>query len=94
MEKTATINMRVNAGVKKDAEAVYSHLGLTLTDAINMFLYKSIMEGGLPFDAKISPYNYETLKAMEEARDITSGKVAAKRYSSAQEMFADIDAEG
>lgn len=93
MEKTATINMRVNAGVKKDAEAVFSYLGLTLTDAINMFLHKSIMEGGLPFEVKISPYNYETLQAMAEAREIASGKIPAKRYSTAAELFADLDNE-
>ena len=93
MEKTATINMRVNADIKRNAEALYSYLGLSLSDAINMFLYKSVLEGGLPFEAKVTGYNLETLQAIAEARDIMAGKVQAKGYGSAAELFADLDAE-
>lgn len=37
--------------------------------------------------------NEETLQAMQEAEDIASGKIPAKRYSSVQEMVADILSE-
>lgn len=91
MAKTATINMRVNPQVKSDAEFVFSSLGMTLTEAINVFLYKSIMEGGLPFDVRQPRYNAETETAMDEARDIMNGKVPAETYDSAAEMFAALD---
>ncbi len=61
---------------------------MTLTEAINVFLYKSVMEGGLPFDVRQSRYNAETEAAMREARDIMSGKVEADSYDSAAAMFA------
>jgi hypothetical protein len=38
-------------------------------------------------------YNAETLAAMQEAEDMASGKIKAKRYKTVEEMNADIDAE-
>jgi DNA-damage-inducible protein J len=37
--------------------------------------------------------NAETIAAMREARDILSGKIQAKRYSSLAEFDAELDAE-
>ncbi|MDR0857897.1 MAG: hypothetical protein LBN97_02580 [Oscillospiraceae bacterium] len=36
-------------------------------------------------------YNAETLEAMQEALDIISGKIQAKRYSSFEEFWADLE---
>ena len=36
-------------------------------------------------------YNRETEEAMQEARDIAAGKVYAKSYHSARELFAELD---
>lgn len=91
MAKTATINMRVNPQVKSDAEAIFASLGMTLTEAINVFLHKSVMEGGLPFDVRQPRYNAQTEAAMREARDIMAGKVEAESYESAAAMFAALD---
>ena len=75
MAKTATINMRINPEVKEDAESIFASLGMTLTEAINIFLHKSIMEGGLPFSVRQPRYNKETEAALVEARDILAGKL-------------------
>lgn len=93
MPKTANINLRIEPNVKAQAEAVFSSLGISVTDAINVFLHASIMEGGFPFQPKQPRYNRETLMAMQEARDIMTGKVEAKRYSSLTDLLAEIDAE-
>lgn len=93
MPKTANINMRIEPEVKAQAEAVFSDFGLSVTDAINVFLHASIMEGGFPFQPRKPRYNAETLAAMQEARDIMSGKLKAKRYASPSDVLADIDAE-
>jgi hypothetical protein len=37
--------------------------------------------------------NSETLAAVREARDILSGKIAAKSYSSVEELNRELDAE-
>ena len=91
MAKTATINMRVNPQVKADAESIFSSLGMTLTEAINVFLHKSVMEGGLPFDVRQPRYNAQTEAAMREARGIMSGKTGSTSYDSAEELFAALD---
>ena len=91
MAKTATINMRVNSQIKADAESIFSSLGMTLTEAINVFLHKSVMEGGLPFDVRLPRYNAETEAAIDEARDIMSGRVQGESFDSAAAMFAALD---
>lgn len=93
MPKTANINLRIEPDIKAQADAVFSSLGISVTDAINVFLHASIMEGGFPFQPKRPRYNRETVMAMQEARDIMAGKVEVKRYSSLNDILADIDAE-
>lgn len=93
MPKTANINLRIEPDVKAQADAVFSSLGISITDAINVFLHASIMEGGFPFQPRQPRYNRETLTAMQEAKDIMEGKVEAKRYSSLSDLLEDMDAE-
>lgn len=47
--KTGTFQMRINPAVKSRAEQVFAGCGMTMTDAINIFLQQSINAGGLPF---------------------------------------------
>lgn len=47
--KTATFQMRINPEVKECVEAIYAKCGLTLTDAVNIFIQQSINVEGLPF---------------------------------------------
>lgn len=93
MPKTANINLRIEPNIKAQADAIFSSLGISVTDAINVFLHASIMEGGFPFQPKQPRYNRETLMAMKEARDIMEGKVEAKSYNSLNDLLAEMDAE-
>lgn len=93
MAKTANLNIRIDPEVKQSAEQLFKNFGITLTDAVNIFLHQSLMVGGLPFDMKQPRFNAETEAAIVEAREITSGKITAKDYSSVQELFAELDAE-
>ncbi|MGY0694989.1 type II toxin-antitoxin system RelB/DinJ family antitoxin [Virgibacillus sp. FSP13] len=49
MEKTTTLNLRVNPGVKKRAEEVLSQLGIPMSTAIDIYLKQISMTGGIPF---------------------------------------------
>ena len=93
MAKTAVINVRTEPEIKAQVESLYRSMGVSLTDAINMFLYKSIDFRGLPFDLCREIPNAETIAAMKEAEDITSGRVQAKSYSSFKDMLADALAD-
>lgn len=93
MAKTANINVRIDPETKSSAEELFASLGITITDAINIFLRKSIMEGGIPFEVKNPRYGRETELAMEETRAIMRGEISTKAYSSAKELFEELDAE-
>ena len=87
MPKTATISLRIEPDIKAQAEAVFSSLGITVTDAINVFLHSSIMEGGFPFQPRRPEYSPETLAALKESDDIINGRIPAKAYHSAAELI-------
>ena len=93
MAKTNNINIRTDYETKKAIENLYGQFGITVSDAVNIFFRKSLMDGGLPFDMKQPKYNRETEAAMQEARDIMSGKIKSKSYSSLQEMIDEINSE-
>jgi len=93
MVKTANLNIRIDPKTKQGAEQLFSTFGITISDAVNIFLRQSLMVGGLPFEIKQPRYNAETEAAIQEARDIMSGKKKAKGYSSADELFAELQAE-
>ena len=91
--KTANFNMRMEEQKKKDAETLYRTLGMTLPQAVNMFISQSLLVGGLPFDVRIPRFNQETEAAMKEAEDIAAGRIESKSYHSAEELFAELDEE-
>ena len=49
MEKTATLNLRINPEVKKSAEGVLYQLGVPMATAIDIFLKQIALTGGIPF---------------------------------------------
>ncbi len=49
MEKTATLNLRVNPQVKQRAEEVLARLGVPMSTAIDMYLNQISLTGGIPF---------------------------------------------
>ncbi len=91
--KDTNFNMRINKEKKGSLEDLFGNLGMTLPEAVNIFFEKSLMVGGIPFDVRMPRYNKETEEAMQEARDIMSGKIDAKSYSSAKELFEELEEE-
>ena len=47
--KTSTFQMRINPEIKNQAEQLFQNCGMTLTDAINVFIQQSMNVGGMPF---------------------------------------------
>ena len=93
MIKSATLHMRIDPETKSNAEQLFSAFGITISDAVTIFLRQSLMVGGLPFEVRQPRYNAETEAAIQEAREIMNGKVQTKIYATVAEMNADIDAE-
>ncbi len=93
MAKSETLHIRVESAVKAGVEATLKTLGLSTTEAINIFLHQVILAGGLPFEVKNPQYNAETLAAIQEARDIIAGKVPAKSYNTVAELMEDLNSD-
>ena len=49
MEKSVTMNLRVNPSVKKQAEDDLKQLGIPMATAIDMYLRQISMTGSIPF---------------------------------------------
>lgn len=53
MEKTTTLNIRVNPSVKKNAEDVLDKLGISMSTAIDMYLNQIYLTQSIPFTLKL-----------------------------------------
>ena len=91
MQKTATLNIRLNPDLKLRAEKLYGLFGITLSDAVAMFFSQSLLVGGLPFDLRL-PERTES-EYIAESLGILKGTIPAKTYNTVEEMFADINGE-
>ena len=91
MAKSANLNIRIDPETKQNAEVLFKNFGITISDAVNIFLHQSLMVGGLPFEMRQPRYNAETEAAMREADDIIAGKVQTKRYFSFREFISDME---
>ena len=73
MEKTATLNLRVNPNVKQRAEEVLTRLGIPMSTAIDMYLNQISLTGGIPFAVTIP-----NAPAVLNADMMTSEEIHAK----------------
>ena len=65
--KNVNVTLRVDEDLKKEAEALFSELGLNMTTAFNIFLRQSVREQGIPFQVSKHIPNAVTLAAMDAA---------------------------
>lgn len=87
---TTNINFRVDADLKKEAEELFSDLGITMTNAMTMFLKQSVRTQGIPFEITRIP-NAETVAAMQEAERIARDR-SVQGHSDLSSLFEDLKA--
>ena len=88
--KPKTINVRVDPKLKNDVSHLLEGLGLSVSDAINVYLRQIVLHNGIPFEIKQPRYNAETEEAMNEVNEmIKMGN--AKKYDSAAALFDDLE---
>ena len=73
MEKTATLNLRVNPALKEQAEAILQQLDVPMSTAINMFLRQVTLVGGIPF-----PVTLPAAPASIDMDQMTAEEIHAK----------------
>jgi len=82
MGKTATLNLRVDPGVKETAENILAQLGIPMATAIDMYLKQIAIAGGIPF-----PVVLPKTAASVNADAMTDMELRAKL----DEGYADIE---
>ena len=93
MEKTATLNLRVNPEVKERAEAVLSRLGVPMSTAIDMYLNQISLTGGIPFSVALpkapASVNADGMTAQQIHEKLQKGyeDVEAGRVQDAADAF-------
>ncbi len=83
--RNATIRARTEDWLKEKVESVFKELGMTPTEAINLFYNQVRLRRGLPFNVLIP--NEETEQVL---RDTDEGKNLV-RYETLEDMFEDLD---
>ena len=95
MEKTATLNLRVNPDVKSSAENILSQLGVPMATAVDMFLKQISLTGGIPFPVSLpkapDSINTENMSASQIRKLIDEGlaDIENGRTRPAKEAFAE-----
>lgn len=86
MDKSTTLNLRVNPNVKQRAEEVLKRLGIPMSTAVDMYLNQISLTGGIPFPVTLpkapASINADLMtteelheKLIKGYSDIESGKV-------------------
>ncbi len=88
MPKTDTLHIRVEPSVKQKAEKTLNDLGLSITEAVNVFLNQVILNDGIPFEIRKPKLNKETMQAIEDTK---KEKNLSKTFNNVDEMFEELE---
>ena len=86
------ITVRIDDDIKKNAEALFNELGLSISAAINVFFRQAIRERSIPFqiktDSKYDEYfNEYNMKILEESiAQLKAGKGIVKTLAELEAM--------
>lgn len=89
MAATTMVHIRVDETLKAQAVDTLAAMGLSLSDAVRVFLTRVVAEQRLPFELKAP--NAETRAALAEAEAIIRTRNA--RFTSAEALFDALDQE-
>ncbi len=67
MAKTTNLYVRLEPGLKEQAESVLGQLGIPVSNAVNIFLKQVVMQRGIPFDVKLPAAKPVEAGALTEA---------------------------
>ena len=86
---TTNITIRMDEELKKQAEELFSDLGLNMTTAFTMFAKQAVREQRIPFMISRTP-NQETLEAIREIEEMKKNPENYKGYTNVDEMMKEL----
>ena len=77
MSNNTTYNIRIDSRIKKEADALYRGMGMSLSSAVNLFLAQSVIQRRLPIDDVIAEPlgdppaddDYNSFESWEQAKE-------------------------
>jgi DNA-damage-inducible protein J len=81
------LHIRVEDDIKEQATLALTAMGLSVSDAVRLFLRRVVIDQAFPLELKVP--NAQTQAAMEESRAMMATRRA--RFGSADELFADLE---
>ena len=86
MATTTMIHVRVNEDLKKEASRALESMGLSVSDAVRVFLTRIAADQAFPFAIQVP--NADTQAAMLEARTM-----AKARFNRSEDLFDAIESK-
>ena len=88
--RSTMVHIRVDDEIKERATATLEAMGLSVSDAVRIFLRRVVADQAFPLELKVP--NAETRSAMAEAEEIVRSRVA--RFATADQLFAELEKAG
>ena len=87
---TSMLHVRVDDETKLQATQALAAIGLSMSDAVRLFLRRVVVEQAFPLELKVP--NAETRVAMEESRAMMASR--RPRFATAAALFDDLEKNG
>lgn len=84
------ITIRMDEQLKKQAEELFSDLGLSMTTAFIAFTKQAVREQRIPFNISRNVPNAETIAAIDEVEKMKLNPQAYKGYDNVDEMMTEL----
>lgn len=75
--EAVNVTVRMERQMRDDAASLFSELGVSTTQAINMFLKQAVREQGIPFEVVARPAVGHRAESLEEQSRLTASTVAS-----------------
>lgn len=82
--------VRVNDKIKNEVTPILDDLGLSLSEAINIFLKQVIMTESIPFTIKKTKYSPELIAAIKEADEMLKNPDKYKSFDNVEDLMEDL----
>lgn len=95
MARTSNVFTRVEPEIKEQAEQVLEQLGISMSNAVGMFLRQVVLQRGIPFEVKLpkeEPIAYASLTKEQFDKEMEKGldDIKAGRVYSADDIEAEM----
>lgn len=82
--------VRINDDIKKEVTPILDDLGLSLSEAINVFLKQVIMTESIPFTIKKTKYSADMIEALKESEEMLKNPNNFKSFDNIDDLMKDL----